>query len=382
MSPNHPILAPELMDMIIDFLHDDPVALKNCSLTCTSWVPTCRLHLFDTIQLQEKRLKSFHTILQFSPHIGPYVKFLHVELSEPEDPELFTFIVPHLTSLEDLDIYAVENSLVPWDSLATLAMTVVRLHVEAREAFEGPWDLVRLIRLFPKIKRFSVYDRGEPEITIESVYALAGALNGCRDLNILDLQFCHLAVVFTGILRIHNFDALDTLLFQSCCTDEWDAFPNLLTAKAKTWKNVTLILGDLHQADEHCIGETGPVIHALCACTSLRRLRFIAAHHTLEPLKALLSSSTLSKLARQLTELHVELEFINEMDMGRVDSIINDLRDIVAMLKHDRWKALSSGKITVITKLTPVKDLVLSNAGELQKAQSKLKMRHISHREP
>ncbi|OCH89642.1 hypothetical protein OBBRIDRAFT_732315, partial [Obba rivulosa] len=76
MNSQSSILAPELIDIILDFLYDDYATLKNCILTCTSWIPTCRLHLFDTVHLTEKTLKLFWTLLQTSPHLGPYVKFL------------------------------------------------------------------------------------------------------------------------------------------------------------------------------------------------------------------------------------------------------------------------------------------------------------------
>lgn len=44
-----PILPPELIDETIDHLWDDHKALEACSLTCRSWVPSSRLHLFRTV---------------------------------------------------------------------------------------------------------------------------------------------------------------------------------------------------------------------------------------------------------------------------------------------------------------------------------------------
>ena len=42
-----PILPNELFDRIIDHLHDSRTILSVCSLVCRSWLPSCRLHLFD-----------------------------------------------------------------------------------------------------------------------------------------------------------------------------------------------------------------------------------------------------------------------------------------------------------------------------------------------
>ncbi|OCH84580.1 hypothetical protein OBBRIDRAFT_696745, partial [Obba rivulosa] len=39
-------LPPELIDMIVEYLHDDCHALIACSLTSKAWVPSSRKHLF------------------------------------------------------------------------------------------------------------------------------------------------------------------------------------------------------------------------------------------------------------------------------------------------------------------------------------------------
>ena len=36
----------EPLDLIIDFLHGDPVALKSCCIVSKSWAPRARLYLF------------------------------------------------------------------------------------------------------------------------------------------------------------------------------------------------------------------------------------------------------------------------------------------------------------------------------------------------
>lgn len=46
-----PELAPELIDLIIDFLHDNKGALCNCALVCRAWVPRSRYHSFSVISL-------------------------------------------------------------------------------------------------------------------------------------------------------------------------------------------------------------------------------------------------------------------------------------------------------------------------------------------
>ena len=47
---SHP-LPPEIHDLIVDFLHDERVALNACCLVSKSWVPRARSHLFTHIEL-------------------------------------------------------------------------------------------------------------------------------------------------------------------------------------------------------------------------------------------------------------------------------------------------------------------------------------------
>lgn len=48
-------LPPELIDMVIDFLHNDRPSLLACSLVCRSWLPESRVHLFHTVHVQTVR---------------------------------------------------------------------------------------------------------------------------------------------------------------------------------------------------------------------------------------------------------------------------------------------------------------------------------------
>ena len=58
----HP-LPPEILDLIVDQLHDEPTALRACCLVSKSWVPRSRAHLFAHIELShtsfERWMKAF-----------------------------------------------------------------------------------------------------------------------------------------------------------------------------------------------------------------------------------------------------------------------------------------------------------------------------------
>ena len=47
MSPS---LPPEILDLIVDHLHDEPTALKACCVVSKSWIQRTRTHLFASVQ--------------------------------------------------------------------------------------------------------------------------------------------------------------------------------------------------------------------------------------------------------------------------------------------------------------------------------------------
>jgi len=49
---SNPRLPPEILDYVVDLLHDKPGALKQCCLVSKSWVPRTRKHLFANINLK------------------------------------------------------------------------------------------------------------------------------------------------------------------------------------------------------------------------------------------------------------------------------------------------------------------------------------------
>ncbi|KDR67792.1 hypothetical protein GALMADRAFT_257631 [Galerina marginata CBS 339.88] len=82
-------LPQELVDHIIDHLHDNPLALNNCARVCHAWLPTSRLHLFAKISLKatsphngpavpQERCKRLHALLLRSPEIICNIRELEI----------------------------------------------------------------------------------------------------------------------------------------------------------------------------------------------------------------------------------------------------------------------------------------------------------------
>ena len=45
---------PEILDLIVDNLHDEPTTLEACCLACESWIPRTRYHLFAGVEFNSQ----------------------------------------------------------------------------------------------------------------------------------------------------------------------------------------------------------------------------------------------------------------------------------------------------------------------------------------
>ncbi len=79
-----PRLSNELIARIIHYLRDDALSLKNCSLTCHSFLPRSHYNLFHTVSLHLRNSRSFYKLLEENVEIGVCVKELHVSVSTLE----------------------------------------------------------------------------------------------------------------------------------------------------------------------------------------------------------------------------------------------------------------------------------------------------------
>lgn len=65
-------IPPELVDQIIDHLHNDLKSLNACALTARDWLPSARYHRFHSIRFHSaKKIDSFHQFSQVAPGILP-----------------------------------------------------------------------------------------------------------------------------------------------------------------------------------------------------------------------------------------------------------------------------------------------------------------------
>ena len=115
-----PYLPAELLNHMVDHLHDTSDALKSCCLVSTSWVPRTRMRLFAKVTFKTaEHLQSWKTTFP-DPSTSParYTEYLGIYCPEAvtaADAKGCGWIptFSHVVHL-GLDLYTAEISLVPF----------------------------------------------------------------------------------------------------------------------------------------------------------------------------------------------------------------------------------------------------------------------------
>ncbi|KAI4522993.1 hypothetical protein K525DRAFT_255067 [Schizophyllum commune Loenen D] len=126
------ILPQELIDDIVDQLHDDPAALRACCLAGASFLDMARTYLFHAISLSPirggaKRCAQLQALLESNPALAGYIRhlrlvedtggiaraWLHIEMSLP--PLLRR--IAKAKALQGLYVYGPASSSISWSIL-------------------------------------------------------------------------------------------------------------------------------------------------------------------------------------------------------------------------------------------------------------------------
>lgn len=97
-------LAQELIDITIDFLHDDKPALRACSLVCTRWVHSAHYHLFYGHRVEARHDQGGYSEQFKKPSTEPLRSYIR-ELTLAAGP--IHSLSPELT--EDIVVLALER---------------------------------------------------------------------------------------------------------------------------------------------------------------------------------------------------------------------------------------------------------------------------------
>ncbi|KAI0081327.1 hypothetical protein K474DRAFT_1422280 [Panus rudis PR-1116 ss-1] len=68
----------EIVDHIVDGLHDDPLALRTCAIACKTMLPRARFHLYKTVCLDMSNYRRFYEIASGNPELAGLVRVLKI----------------------------------------------------------------------------------------------------------------------------------------------------------------------------------------------------------------------------------------------------------------------------------------------------------------
>ena len=213
--PVCPRLPPELLDQVVDSLHDSRDALKNCCLISKPWIPHARKHLFAEVRfLTTEKLELWKATFP-DPSTSPahYTKDLFIGCSQVvtaagigEDCWVLAFSrVVHFAIDIDRGLakWRVPVSLVP---LYGFSPVMKSLFTSRRSALPLSQTL-NLIRSFPLLEDVSVHmidhDSNVQPTIIQPSHSLAS----------------------TESLRLRIHVRMDPIVFQIVVLAKWSPFP-------------------------------------------------------------------------------------------------------------------------------------------------------------
>ena len=180
----NPTVPPELVDRVIDHLHDDKPSLGRCALVCHGWLPSSRLHLFEWVRIDSARSwELFSKMLLAAPCIGGFVKTLTMQR-----PETFiNRVVVHddtvgsaLTALRTLHV----DYLGSIDHLASFLekhfLDLEGFYVEKMWRFgPGAGTLWKLISARPRLRSVALHEFNAdiPRLLVQQLNGVADSRN-------------------------------------------------------------------------------------------------------------------------------------------------------------------------------------------------------------
>ena len=148
-------LPSEILDIIVDHLHDEPTALKACCLVSKSWVPRTQRHLFDSVEFLSKSgptIESWmETFLDPSNSPAHYTRSLRIS-----DIQVTAVAIPdvlaQIHSFNRIVALAVgiENGPISFTQLRGLSPNLKHLHLFY--TFAPPLEVLDFVCSFPLLE--------------------------------------------------------------------------------------------------------------------------------------------------------------------------------------------------------------------------------------
>jgi hypothetical protein len=183
-------LPPEILDLIVGFLHDEPDALKACCLVSKSWIHRTREYLFAHVEFSMKSHIRIWKKTFPDPHNSParYTGSLSIRTSQVATPmdmgaggRIRTF-----SGVVRLRVDTSDHTKVTFVSLRGLSPTLKSLHLVCWTAVPPPSEIFGLVCSFPLLEDLALsFLSNESEVDRWSIPSTSPKLTGCLELTTL-----------------------------------------------------------------------------------------------------------------------------------------------------------------------------------------------------
>ena len=263
-QPFDPRIFPqELIDYIIDFLHDDKHSLVSFGSASRSCATSCQYHLYNTLECrgcddeESEEDSSFAYIALFfemHKHLQTYVKDIRI-VSNADDMICACVVSSVLSTLPSLHAFTVDNVRLVSDQCCLqpapphLHTGVLTLNLTGTRSSTVPDHILNLLRLFPAMQRVSIQavrihavddSPNETVITRELAFALPDRRSGLIQLALVG-ESAGMVAPF-----VHLFDTWNMLSemqdLRVVCYDWDDLSPviRIIEASTKTLNRLAL----------------------------------------------------------------------------------------------------------------------------------------------
>ncbi|KAK0467950.1 uncharacterized protein EV420DRAFT_436952 [Desarmillaria tabescens] len=172
-----PGLPQELVDLIVDFLQDEPFSLQACALAGRCFLQRCRLHLFCRVCFTDGTSSRRFLPLLLAPHIPPLVREVSVigpgttaESQWTASDDTLSSVLVSFVNVEAVHILSCRfNSVATIQKLRTLASKAVKFLQLDTLQFERTEDFFSLLQCFPSLRHLllgSVYVRSNEHLRV------------------------------------------------------------------------------------------------------------------------------------------------------------------------------------------------------------------------
>ncbi|PSR74010.1 hypothetical protein PHLCEN_2v10194 [Hermanssonia centrifuga] len=354
-------LPQEMIDAIIDHLHDDKTALSKCALVSPAWLPSAHHHLFHTLRVLVPRESGFTSFFQFivssSPSVcesivvfelgGPGSSFGDLETFSELDLDAFRSVLSRMPNLTSLSLHGLHvrspfgsSSHTISSKLSTRPLTGLKKLVLTNIALKDDnlRDLSGLVALSSGLEELHILTLLDRVATLSADWMqTAKVVQQAEDMRLKTLSFGSPFMTMPIVVRILDSiptlgSSLTSLDVRAVSSDDLPPVGKVLGVVGPNLRYLGLDISYLHTGN-HSIRDLlelphkcdlGSVTHwdefNLRRCTSLQEIRIQASMYSpWETVTKELLSLTLSHLFSAVQTLHLILDVHPLMHISKLE---------------------------------------------------------------